>query len=190
MTTHVVSDEQLGVLARRQYDLFRRVREGTLPVELVLKGMQQLIEGNFDGLQSGVSRLIDCDAARWCPWGWKVVEHRQDGQIEFDPNKLELYLSEEQKNGRTIVGHELRKHLAEMPVMNANVLDHLLANPQLIPESWKKIGCIFFWGTVYRDSDGSLCVRCLCWGDGQWRWSYNWLADGWDAQNPAAVSAS
>lgn len=47
MTTHVVADEQLGQLARKQNDLFRRVREGSLPTGQVLDGLQRLIEGRF-----------------------------------------------------------------------------------------------------------------------------------------------
>jgi len=85
MTTSVVSDEQLGIFHRRTMDLSRRLREGTLPIEQVLAGMQDLIEGNFDKVPQGLRRLIDCDASAWCPNDWKVEEHRKGGQIEFDP---------------------------------------------------------------------------------------------------------
>lgn len=44
MTSKDVSDEQLGRLARRQQDLFRRVREGSIPIDTALKGLQNLIE--------------------------------------------------------------------------------------------------------------------------------------------------
>jgi hypothetical protein len=39
---------------------------------------------------------------------------------------VELYLSRGQKGGKIIVGHKLRKQLADQPVLNANVLDYLL----------------------------------------------------------------
>jgi len=39
--------------------------------------------------------------------------------------------------------------------MNANVLDYLLAHPELIPEDWKN-KYVFFWGTIYRYSSGGL----------------------------------
>lgn len=45
MTTHVVSDEQLGHVARRQHELFRRVRDGSTSIDSVLTGLQKLIEG-------------------------------------------------------------------------------------------------------------------------------------------------
>jgi hypothetical protein len=82
-----------------------------------------------------------------------------------------------------------------MPVMNANVLDYLLANPDLIPEEWKKdekgnTRYIFFWGTVYRRSNGNLCVRCLYWDDSGWYWSLRWLVIDFFGFYPAAVPAS
>lgn len=47
MTIHVVTDEQLGQLARRQNELFQRVRKGAVPIRPVLDGLQPLIEGRF-----------------------------------------------------------------------------------------------------------------------------------------------
>ena len=44
--------------------------------------------------------------------------------------------------------------------------------------------------TIGRNSDDNLYVRYLYWNDGQWNWNYNWLDNEFDAQNPAAVSAS
>ena len=75
-----------------------------------------------------------------------------------------------------------------MPVLNANVLDYLLAHRELIPEEWKG-NAIFFWGPIYRLSGGDLCVRCLYWDDDAWHWGYCWLDDGWGGYYPAAVCA-
>lgn len=195
MTTNVVSDERLGILARRQYDLFRRVREGTLPVERVLVGLQSMIEGQFDAIPQGLRRTIDCDASPWCPNNWKVEEHKKGGKLEFDPSKVELYLSSGQRGEKTIEGHKLRKELEGKQVMNACVLDHLLANTNLIPENWKqdkqvRTNFIYFWGTVYRDSVHNLYVRFLYFNGGKWSWDCYWLDCQWGAQDPAAVSAS
>lgn len=49
---------------------------------------------------------------------------------------------------------------------------------------------MFFWGTTYRDRDGILCVRYLCWGDGRWFWNCHWLGNDWFSDSPAAVAAS
>jgi hypothetical protein len=190
MTDHSVTDQQLGVLARRQHDLFRRVREGSLPITKVLAGLQGLIEGRFDTTPSG--GLIDCDATPYIPKG-EIVEHQKNGQLEFDPSKIVLHLEPGQKTG-AIVGYELRKALASKPVLNACVLDHLLINPNLIPENWKqdeqgRTQFICFWGTVYR-YDGRLSVRFLYWNDRLWVQSSLWLDDAWGARRPAALLAS
>lgn len=68
-------------------------------------------------------------------------------------------------------------------------MDFYLANPHLIPEEWKG-KAVFFWGTIYRDADGHLCVRYLYWRGGGWDWGYRWLDYVWDGDGPAAVPAS
>ncbi|MFI5260286.1 MAG: hypothetical protein ACHQU0_00630 [Candidatus Paceibacteria bacterium] len=132
--------------------------------------------------------VIDCDASPYVPDGWKVEEHQKGGQFKFDASQIELYLSAAQKKG-SIEGNKLRKELAGKLVLNANVLDYLLANPHLIPEEWKG-KYVFFWGTVYRFSDGILFVRYLFWRGGRWLWGSYWLDNGWDGRDPAALRAS
>ncbi|MBI2033950.1 MAG: hypothetical protein HYT13_02530 [Candidatus Liptonbacteria bacterium] len=138
--------------------------------------------------------VINCDADPFVPSGWKVEEHQKGGQFRFDPTQVEFWLSEPQRKGKVIEGVKLRKGLAGKPVLNANVLDYLLAHPHLIPEEWKRdseghIRYIFFWGTIYRRSDGGLCVRYVYWDSGRWSWSYFWLDYGWDVHSPAALRA-
>ena len=130
--------------------------------------------------------VIDCDANPYVPDGWKVEEHIKGGELRWNPDEVELYLCDEQKGG-SIEGNELRKKLKGQPVLNACVLDYLLANPQLIPEEWKG-KAVFFWGTIYRNSFGDLCVRCLDWFDGWWRWDHYWLDGNFHGGNPAALS--
>lgn len=139
--------------------------------------------------------IIDCDADPFIPEGWRVEEHKKGGQLTFDPSQIEFYLDDGQKNGNYIVGNKLRQRLADKPVLNANVLDYLLANPDLIPEEWKQdergnTRYIFFWGTIYRYRGGFLYVRYLYWLDGRWHWSYDWLGDDWRGYDPAALRAS
>lgn len=134
-----------------------------------------------------IEPLIDCDTNPFIPDGWLVEEHKKGGLFKFDPAKISLYLSKKQKKG-SIGGHDLRKELSGKPVMNANVLDYLLAHPELIPEEWKG-KYIFFWGTIYRYSFGYLCVRCLGWHGSMWDWSYFWLVSGFDSGSPAALAS-
>ncbi|MBP7846152.1 MAG: hypothetical protein KA007_01810 [Candidatus Pacebacteria bacterium] len=149
-----------------------------------IDGAKKFLRGECEVITT--KHIIDTDIASFIPNNWSIEEHRKGGQLEWNPEKISLYLSESQKTGR-IVGTDLRKELSGMPVLNACVLDYLLANPHLIPEEWKG-KCVFFWGTVYRDSNGSLYVRYLYWYGGKWDWSSNWLGHGWNAVDPAACS--
>lgn len=130
--------------------------------------------------------LIDCDAKPFMPNGWTVDKHWETGQLEWNPSKIELYLSRNQQSGKVIEGNKLRKELASQQVLNANVLDYLLAHTDLIPEEWKG-KYVFFWGTIYRSADDKLCVRCLYWDGGQWYWLCRWLGGGFGGVSPAAV---
>lgn len=136
----------------------------------------------------GIEHVIDCDAEPFIPSGWKVEEHQKGGNIKFDASQVELYLSKKQKS-RSIEGNRLREELKGKKVLNANVLDYLLANPKAIPEEWKG-KYIFFWGTIYRDSDVYLSVRYLYWLGGQWYWSRGWLGGDFRGLSPAALLAS
>jgi len=136
-----------------------------------------------------VECLIGCGAQPFCPNGWEVVEHQKGGKVKWTKESVQLYLSANQKGGKWIEGDDLRKELAGKPVLNACVLDYLLAHPGLIPEEWKS-KFVFFWGTIYRSSDGGLYVRFLYWLGGRWRWGCHWLVYGWGVNGPAALSAS
>ncbi len=133
--------------------------------------------------------LIDCDALPFTPNGWEVVEHKQGGQLEWNPARVKLYLAKSQKPGKLVEGSKLRNELEGQMVLNANLLDYLLKNPELIPDEWKRKG-IFFWGTIYRYSLDGLCVRYLYWDGSRWYWSYRWLYDSFYSNDLAAVSAS
>ena len=142
-------------------------------------------------MDTTVNSVIDLDADPFVPNGWSVPEgfHRKGGQFKWDVSQVVLYLSKGQQFGKWIDGNKLRNELKGKPVYNANVLDYLLANPDLIPEEWKSKH-VFFWGTVYCYSDGFLCVRYLYWYGDRWYWSYYWLDYDWHGNSPAAVHAS
>ncbi|OGN05634.1 MAG: hypothetical protein A2831_00420 [Candidatus Yanofskybacteria bacterium RIFCSPHIGHO2_01_FULL_44_17] len=127
--------------------------------------------------------------------GWAIVERRADG-LYVNDHKVILHLSKRQIVGSKFVrGYELRRELTGKPVLNANILDALYDNPHLIPEDWKKdehdnIRYIFFWGSIYCDVDGRLCVRALCFRSSAWGRSCNWLVDDWLGPDLAASLAS
>ncbi len=144
------------------------------------------IRGLFHGTHK-IRHLIDCDANPFIPDGWEVEQHYIGGLLEWNAKKAELYLSKKQKDGNLIRGNKLRKELKNKPTLNANVLDHLLKNPHLIPEEWKD-KCVFFWGTVYRDPEGDLMPRCLCWDGDEWDWRFGWLIRDFGDNSTAALN--
>ncbi len=146
----------------------------------VLSGAAQIVR---------VKHVIDLDANPFVPNGWRVERHVVGGRFEWDPAKVMLYLSSEQQGGGKLQGYELHKELKDKPVCNANLLDYLLAHPELIPESWKS-KAVFFWGTIYAHPDGNFYVRYLAWRGGGWRWLYYWLGSDWHGSHLAAVLAS
>jgi len=143
----------------------------------------QLIVANY---------TVDLDADPFILKGWSLAKnpdgtlcHKKGGKIPFNPNMVDLYLSDEQKNG-SIQGKNLRKKLEVKNPYNANMLDFYLAHPELIPESWKG-KYVFFFGTVYRDAVGGLYVRYLSWLGGRWNWGFHWLGIDWNSNDPSAV---
>lgn len=154
-----------------------------------IEGTKRFLRGDAEVVIK--NHIIDCDADPFIPDDWEVPKgcHIKGGQFHWNPDEVSLYLSDKQKDGNWIEGNKLRKELKNKPVLNANVLDYLLANPQLIPEEWKG-KAVFFWGTIYRYSGDYLFVRYLIWNDGRWSWGNNWLDSRWHGNYPAAVSAS
>lgn len=144
---------------------------------------------------SVIKHVIDLDADPLIPYeGWAVEKHIKGGKFEWDPTKVKLFLSKNQINGKTISGNKLREEV-EGKGYNANLLDYLMDHPLLIPEDWKKdengkTRYIYFWDTIYHDSDGYLYVRYLYWGGGHWRTYCHWLGGDWGGSFPAALRAS
>lgn len=155
------------------------------------ENLLKLIRGVLYGTHEikGIEHIIDCDADPFIPSGWSVEEHQKMGNIKFDASKVDLYLSRPQRKNNSIEGNKLREELKGKKVLNANVLDFLLKNPHLIPEEWKG-KAVFFWGTIYRRSVGSLCVSYLYWGGTEWHWGYRWLVRSFNGSDPAACLAS
>jgi len=126
--------------------------------------------------------------------GWAIVEKRADG-LYVNGRKVILYLSKRQMKGKQFTGHELREELTGKPVLNANLLDAIADNPHLIPEDWKKddngnTRYIFFWATIYRNSNGVLSVRYLCFNGSDTTTRCYWLVGDWFVDYPAVLLAS
>jgi len=127
-----------------------------------------------------IKPVIDCDADPSCydDVKWKVKKHHKRGELKLDISKITLYLSKGQKDGNKIEGLKLLKELEGELTLNANVLDFFLKNNQFIPEEWAR-EMVFFWGTIYCHSSGSLGVRCLKSND-----KGEWFDSMWDFGRP------
>ncbi len=210
-----LTDEQLGKLDRKVGEIKRRVNEGTISYQDAIDVIQGIIIENKSYLHlevlkgtyeiKAIEHIVDCNATPVLPFsgaeielhtlgGIVKIEKKGDG-LYVDGKKVVLHLSKKQQNGKTIKGHDLREELTGKKVLNACMLDYLLANPHFIPENWKKdekgnTRYIFFWGTIFRSSNGSLHVRFLFFLDGNWQSLYYWLVNVWGGARPVALLAS
>lgn len=140
--------------------------------------------------------IIDSDAIPNIPSGLRLADDgdqivsRVKGKRNLSDIKVSLHLDVGQTDGKLVKGYDLKSRLEGQAVLGAQFLDFYLEHPALIPEDWKKKGWIFFWGTIYRDVSGHLCVRYLNWRGARWVSPFNWLGRDWNYRHPAAVSAS
>jgi hypothetical protein len=139
------------------------------------------------------SGLIDCSVLPAVPRpDWKIAEHRFVEKIfKWEPERVELYLSEKQKYRNYTDGKTLYQEMKDKKVLNFNVLNYLINHPQLIPREWSSPGnCIFFWGTIFKNEYDCLFVSCLRWDSERYSWvlDYNSLSDGfWHRKHYSAV---
>jgi len=195
MTSNNVTDEQFGKLCRRADEVKRRINEGTLAYEPTMAKLQELIEGKMGNknflILSGDKDPITMN-------GLTVETNIKHDPIVFDPmvfdpSKLELYLSPKQITG-SIKGYDLLKELKSLKdkvLLNDGDLEKFLK-----PENWKYVpeNCedkrIYFWGTIRRDCDSRLHVRCLAWDGRGWCWGCDCLEYDWYDYEPAVLLAN
>ena len=125
--------------------------------------------------------------------GWKIAEQDERSlaltELDMSKVKLETVL----KNGEKCVsGEEKLKRLkaADHVRLDAAIFQALWENQGLIPEEWKKVGAVYFDGTVLLNPDGDRYVLYLYWHDGRWDWHYRWIVNDFYAYAPSAVLAS
>lgn len=155
-----VTDEQLGRLACRQHDLFRRVREGTIDMDVVLDGLQRLIES---------SAFVTIEVTDMSPLtppgeGWELVEDVTEpiGTLTLELILFHL-LGEDWVKG-TVMQSRVKELNARLGERHARAL---LAVRDRIPEKWRS-HYIPFPGTLWRGPSGYLRVPFLGWRSGEW----------------------
>jgi MoxR-like ATPase len=152
--------------------------------------------------KEGVSSQIDTEKPPKLPsWAKEVIENDTSlGTIEWSKEvyKDSLFLSPEQIAKKSIKGEKLLESIKKekIPVLNASVLDYLLEHKDEIPEEWKekmpdgRTKYIYFWGTIFRGSDGDRLVRSLDWDGSDWDDDGSWLGHDWADNEPAVRLAS
>lgn len=130
--------------------------------------------------------FINCAVKPFIPTLWAVLEHKKTGSSKWSP-KIVLFASDKQAQSFH-VGRSLRSAMANLPALNANVLDYLLDHPELIPSEWKGKK-IIFWGTIYSSAGKDPSVRYLYWDGIKWNWAYYWLnSHSFDINDLAALA--
>jgi hypothetical protein len=123
----------------------------------------------------------------------EIVEHHvRSNTDQIDVSKVELILTLKPSDNGSVGGEENLKRLRATGkrLLDVRVMEELFQHPELIPESWKKVGAVYFWGTIFRNSDGYRFVAYLCWDGVAWYWSSFWLDNAWRSLSPAASLAS
>ncbi|MEO5646430.1 MAG: hypothetical protein ABIO57_01500 [Candidatus Paceibacterota bacterium] len=137
--------------------------------------------------------LVKLDKEAEIPYlGWAVQSHTKQEPFIWDPTKVELFLHDKQTGAVNIDGTELLKELAHLPVANANMLDFLTRNIDLIPQEWQKDEHgknrqIYFWGTIYLGHGWAVSVRRLSFREGQWFSGQLWTGNTWDSTMPCVI---
>lgn len=138
-----------------------------------------------------IKHIIDCDSVPFIPNGLRIAEEslqiptKVRGKLEFDPNKIDLYLPLDREHRQVITIDELREELLDKPVLPANVLDFLLGSPEFIPSVCGENKCVSFWGTIYCDAMNNPGVRCL-YRDGSW--GVYWLTCCWSLNHKTSIA--
>lgn len=126
---------------------------------------------------SAVNTLIrvnrDVKPTSYPRWLKQVMhpELENQGPVEYDLSKVELWTHERQGSVKWISGSEIYAHLKE----NDNELlkscltlrdgEEIIRNgAQAFLESFPK-KALFLWGSVVEETGGNLCVPCLCVGE-------------------------
>ena len=120
--------------------------------------------------------IVDFNQPASVPPGWRIADESEQpsnrvvGRIEITEATLAtslLDLSLIQKDGNI---REIHQKLMPYTIYGAQLLDYLLANPHLFPETWKDGNPKYFMGTVYYDKGGHKKVRCI-WYEGGGKWT-------------------
>lgn len=135
---------------------------------------------NNEASSSVIDHIIDCDANPSIPvfhfssGVWVVAKHRKSGLLKWnkEAQKDAFWLGagnhKDSLRYCPNTGQQILDGIEKKQVLNANVLDYLLANPDLIPKEWESHRDVSFIGTIYCSDSGSLRYRSIRFYNGKW----------------------
>ena len=112
--------------------------------------------------------IVNCDAPPCLMSGVMIYHHKKMGMLNIIPEMIKLYSYyggdiHDSRVEEILLG-EAKSSLLEDFGLNANVVDYLYNNQQIIPESWKGKK-IYFFNTVFKPREGSCYINYL-----EWQW--------------------
>lgn len=118
-----------------------------------------------------VAKNIDLDRNPVIPEGLSIELHKKQGLFVFDSIKVKLtkLLHKESSRFDQNKMRKIFKKASGLDAFNTVLLDWYLGYPENIPDDWKGKR-IFFWGTLYKDVNGTNFVRYLEWNKYKKSW--------------------
>lgn len=154
------------ILRRRsRMYLWRRVDENTIHVNL-----NCLPTPPVQGMLVIVARGHD----------WVIVQRRGD-DLYVNDRKVVFLLAEVQKTGK-VDGYEVCRAIRDQLTLHPNIMDALLQNTDLLPDSWKRDEngrrrSIYFWYVLFQGRSRIPIVRSCYYFDPDETWyqSFTWF---------------
>ncbi len=186
-TKHVVADDVFGQIARRQWELQRRVLEGTLDLEFVLSGLQSIIEERNFNEAFTITVNYDLSLQEMIATGKYDLVNCNITQNHFPltgNGKIELLL-DLVHFGKTMSIDNVLQEFDRRGLRSA-ILPELIAFGAKFPEKQREFPIVAL-GSVWTGSNGYRLVPYLYghgsegglylhWYDYDWRDSYRFLA--------------
>ncbi len=125
--------------------------------------------------------------------GWGIVELRGGNDLYVDHCRVGHFLANGQARDPFINGFDLLGLLSGQTALHPVIVDVLVENAHLIPESWSGVDqdrriLLTFFGVIFGSPVGDQSVRCLVRIHGTWRSAFILLDSQFDEQMPAAVT--
>ena len=124
--------------------------------------------------------------------GWDILEHNNCELFDFDTQKIDLFLTNNQLVGGFLFSHVLKQIRKKQKAANASVADYLMKYPNLISEEWKEKDGVVFPETIFNAKGAEVSIY-IYWRASAKEWSYNFiqvspeLCSGLDSKYPIAI---